>query len=134
MICLIKQTTFCFHLFEYLSFDSPIIPNPHNAWIKVPYVYKSIVHPWLGISLNIRRAQTHCPTILTKGFSQGICSILASQKAKAIYCVSKFCTKNNKKKPQYWLCTKTEKIKNHYNKSGLWWRNLVRINNFVIKW
>ena len=31
------------------------------------------------------------------------------QKAKAIYCVSKFCTK---KKPQYRLCTKTEKIKN----------------------
>ena len=56
MICLTKQTNFCLHLFEYLSFDSPIIPNPHNAWIRVPHVYKSRVHPWLGISPNIRRA------------------------------------------------------------------------------
>ena len=71
---------------------------------------------------------THCTTVTSlqrlqrksiskilrqsKDYNQS--KIKTYQKAKAIYCVSKFCTKKNKKKkkPQYRLCTKTEKIKN----------------------
>ena len=66
---------------------------------------------------------THCTTVTSlqrlqrksiskilrqsKDYNQS--KIKTYQKAKAIYCVSKFCTK---KKPQYKLYTKTEKIKN----------------------
>ncbi|KAK4559753.1 hypothetical protein RGQ29_008794 [Quercus rubra] len=70
---------------------------------------------------------THCTTVTSlqrlqrksiskilrqsKDYNQS--KIKTYQKAKAIYCVSKFCTKKKqKKKPQYKLYTKTEKIKN----------------------
>ena len=47
------------------------------------------------------------PKILRQSKDYNQSKIKTYQKAKAIYCVSKFCTK--KKIPQYRLCTKTAK-------------------------
>ena len=63
---------------------------------------------------SLQRSQRKSiPKILRQSKDYNQSKIKTYQKAKAIYCVSKFCSKKNKKKnPQYRLYSKTEKIKN----------------------
>ena len=69
------------------------------------------------VTLLQRLQRKSIPKILRQSTDYNLQSkIKTYQKAKAIYCVSKFCTKKKKKKPQYKLCTKTAKPNQNPNR------------------